>query len=111
MFDNKNPTTVEVHGHSFTFTVDDAERLRRAAELVENRIKTLENRSQVPSTVKLAIWTALELAMEWLELSENSKLLRSTVQELCDSLGDRLEGLRDEGNEKDGENYEPDVHL
>jgi cell division protein ZapA (FtsZ GTPase activity inhibitor) len=108
VFDDKQPTTVEVHGHSFTFTVEDAERLQRAAELVENRIKTLESRSQLPSTVKLAIWTALELAVEWLELSEGRKLLRSTVQELCDRLDDGLQSVAGAAGEAD---EDPDVQL
>lgn len=94
VFEETPPTTVEVHGHSFTFKVDDPERLRRAAELVEGRIKTLEERSKLPSTVKLAIWTALEFAVEWLNITEdrerNLDRVRLTVERVLEELETEL---------------------
>lgn len=79
--DKKERVTVEINNKSYTVVGDEesASHVRLVAELVDQKMKELQNSNRYLDTANLAVLTALNTMNDYVKLKEEyEKLLKST---------------------------------
>lgn len=83
----KASVSVKIYNSTYALTTSASEEqvLKIAAE-VDRRMQELAESKKLLQTDKLAIWTALDLAAERLELQEKCAALKQEMQEKCTAM-------------------------
>lgn len=76
----KKPVEVEVLGHRLTVASEEGEEhVRDTAAYVDQQMRALAKRHPVPSTLHLALLTALNIASEYWKLQREQEDLNHTI--------------------------------
>ena len=88
----KASVSVKIYNSTYALTTSASEEqvLKIAAE-VDRRMQKLAESKKLLQTDKLAIWTALDLAAERLELQEKCAALKQEMQEKCAAMEQELQ--------------------
>lgn len=88
----KASVSVKIYNSTYALTTSASEEqvLKIAAE-VDRRMQELAENKKLLQTDKLAIWTALDLAAERLELQEKCDALKQEMQEKCIAAEQQLQ--------------------
>ena len=88
----KASVSVKIYNSTYALTTSASEEqvLKIAAE-VDRRMQELAESKKLLQTDKLAIWTALDLAAERLELQEKCAALKQEMQEKCTAMEQKLQ--------------------
>lgn len=88
----KASVSVKIYNSTYALTTSASEEqvLKIAAE-VDRRMQELAESKKLLQTDKLAIWTALDLAAERLELQEKCDALKQELQEKCAALKQEMQ--------------------
>ncbi|WP_307977597.1 cell division protein ZapA [uncultured Phascolarctobacterium sp.] len=88
----KASVSVKIYNSTYALTTSASEEqvLKIAAE-VDRRMQELAESKKLLQTDKLAIWTALDLAAERLELQEKCAALKQEMQEKCTAMEQELQ--------------------
>ena len=84
--------SVKIYNSTYALTTSASEEqvLKIAAE-VDRRMQELAESKKLLQTDKLAIWTALDLAAERLELQEKCAALKQEMQEKCTAMEQKMQ--------------------
>lgn len=88
----KASVSVKIYNNTYALTTSASEEqvLKIAAE-VDRRMQKLAESKKLLQTDKLAIWTALDLAAERLELQEKCAALKQEMQEECTAMEQEMQ--------------------
>ena len=88
----KASVSVKIYNSTYALTTSASEEqvLKIAAE-VDRRMQELAENKKLLQTDKLAIWTALDLAAERLELQEKCDALKQEMQEKCTAMEQEMQ--------------------
>ena len=88
----KASVSVKIYNSTYALTTSASEEqvLKIAAE-VDRRMQELAESKKLLQTDKLAIWTALDLAAERLELQEKCAALKQEMQEKCTAMEQQMQ--------------------
>lgn len=88
----KASVSVKIYNSTYALTTSASEEqvLKIAAE-VDRRMQELAESKKLLQTDKLAIWTALDLAAERLELQEKCAALKQEMQEKCTAMEQEMQ--------------------
>jgi cell division protein ZapA len=87
----KRPLDVEIMGQSLTVTSDEGDdRVRQAAEYVDQRMRQLAGGQTGASLVQLALLAALNIASEYWKLQDEQEELHRTIHRLSQRVLARL---------------------
>ena len=88
----KASVSVKIYNNTYALTTSASEEqvLKIAAE-VDRRMQELAENKKLLQTDKLAIWTALDLAAERLELQEKCAALKQEMQEKCTAMEQEMQ--------------------
>ena len=88
----KASVSVKIYNSTYALTTSASEEqvLKIAAE-VDRRMQELAESKKLLQTDKIAIWTALDLAAESLELQENCAALKQEMQEKCTAMEQEMQ--------------------
>lgn len=88
----KASVSVKIYNSTYALTTSASEEqvLKIAAE-VDRRMQKLAESKKLLQTDKLAIWTALDLAAERLELQEKCAALKQELQEKCTAMEQEMQ--------------------
>lgn len=88
----KASVSVKIYNNTYALTTSASEEqvLKIAAE-VDRRMQELAESKKLLQTDKLAIWTALDLAAERLELQEKCAALKQEMQEKCTAMEQEMQ--------------------
>ena len=88
----KASVSVKIYNSTYALTTSASEEqvLKIAAE-VDRRMQELAENKKLLQTDKLAIWTALDLAAERLELQEKCDALKQEMQEKCTAMEQKMQ--------------------
>lgn len=88
----KASVSVKIYNSTYALTTSASEEqvLKIAAE-VDRRMQELAENKKLLQTDKLAIWTALDLAAERLELQEKCDALKQELQEKCTAMEQEMQ--------------------
>lgn len=88
----KASVSVKIYNSTYALTTSASEEqvLQIAAE-VDRRMQELAENKKLLQTDKLAIWTALDLAAERLELQEKCAALKQEMQEKCTAMEQEMQ--------------------
>lgn len=88
----KASVSVKIYNSTYALTTSASEEqvLKIAAE-VDRRMQKLAESKKLLQTDKLAIWTALDLAAERLELQEKCAALKQEMQEKCTAMEQEMQ--------------------
>ena len=88
----KASVSVKIYNNTYALTTSASEEqvLKIAAE-VDRRMQELAENKKLLQTDKLAIWTALDLAAERLELQEKCAALKQELQEKCTAMEQQMQ--------------------
>ena len=88
----KASVSVKIYNNTYALTTSASEEqvLKIAAE-VDRRMQELAESKKLLQTDKLAIWTALDLAAERLELQEKCAALKQEMQEKCTAMEQKMQ--------------------
>lgn len=88
----KASVSVKIYNSTYALTTSASEEqvLKIAAE-VDRRMQELAESKKLLQTDKLAIWTALDLAAERLELQEKCDALKQEMQEKCTAMEQEMQ--------------------
>lgn len=88
----KASVSVKIYNSTYALTTSASEEqvLKIAAE-VDRRMQELAESKKLLQTDKLAIWTALDLAAERLELQEKCAALKQEMQEKCTAMEQEIQ--------------------
>lgn len=88
----KASVSVKIYNNTYALTTSASEEqvLKIAAE-VDRRMQELAENKKLLQTDKLAIWTALDLAAERLELQEKCDALKQEMQEKCTAMEQEMQ--------------------
>lgn len=88
----KASVSVKIYNSTYALTTSASEEqvLKIAAE-VDRRMQELAENKKLLQTDKLAIWTALDLAAERLELQEKCAALKLEMQEKCTAMEQQMQ--------------------
>ncbi len=88
----KASVSVKIYNSTYALTTSASEEqvLKIAAE-VDRRMQELAESKKLLQTDKLAIWTALDLAAEKLELQEKCAALKQELQEKCTAMEQEMQ--------------------
>lgn len=88
----KASVSVKIYNSTYALTTSASEEqvLKIAAE-VDRRMQELAESKKLLQTDKIAIWTALDLAAERLELQEKCAALKQELQEKCTSMEQEMQ--------------------
>lgn len=88
----KASVSVKIYNSTYALTTSASEEqvLKIAAE-VDRRMQELAENKKLLQTDKLAIWTALDLAAERLELQEKCAALKQEMQEKCNAMEHQMQ--------------------
>lgn len=88
----KASVSVKIYNNTYALTTSASEEqvLKIAAE-VDRRMQELAESKKLLQTDKLAIWTALDLAADRLELQEKCVALKQEMQEKCAAMEQELQ--------------------
>ena len=88
----KASVSVKIYNSTYALTTSASEEqvLKIAAE-VDRRMQELAESKKLLQTDKLAIWTALDLAAERLELQEKCAALKQKMQEKCTAMEQKMQ--------------------
>ena len=92
VFMEKASVSVKIYNSTYALTTSASEEqvLKIAAE-VDRRMQELAENKKLLQTDKLAIWTALDLAAERLELQEKCDALKQEMQEKCTAMEQEMQ--------------------
>lgn len=88
----KASVSVKIYNSTYALTTSASEEqvLKIAAE-VDRRMQKLAESKKLLQTDKIAIWTALDLAAERLELQEKCAALKQELQEKCTAMEQEMQ--------------------
>ena len=88
----KASVSVKIYNSTYALTTSASEEqvLKIAAE-VDRRMQELAESKKLLQTDKIAIWTALDLAAERLELQEKCAALKQELQEKCTAMEQEMQ--------------------
>ena len=88
----KASVSVKIYNSTYALTTSASEEqvLKIAAE-VDRRMQELAESKKLLQTDKIAIWTALDLAADRLELQEKCVALKQEMQEKCAAMEQKLQ--------------------
>ncbi|WP_455264360.1 cell division protein ZapA [Phascolarctobacterium sp.] len=88
----KASVSVKIYNNTYALTTSASEEqvLKIAAE-VDRRMQELAENKKLLQTDKLAIWTALDLAAERLELQEKCDAMEQEMQEKCTAMEQEMQ--------------------
>ena len=88
----KASVSVKIYNSTYALTTSASEEqvLKIAAE-VDRRMQELAESKKLLQTDKLAIWTALDLAAEKLEMQEKCAALKQELQEKCTAMEQEMQ--------------------
>lgn len=88
----KASVSVKIYNSTYALTTSASEEqvLKIAAE-VDRRMQELAESKKLLQTDKIAIWTALDLAAERLELQEKCAALKQELQEKCTAMEQEIQ--------------------
>ena len=88
----KASVSVKIYNSTYALTTSASEEqvLKIAAE-VDRRMQELAESKKLLQTDKLAIWIALDLAAERLELQEKCAALKQEMQEKCTAMEQKMQ--------------------
>lgn len=88
----KASVSVKIYNSTYALTTSASEEqvLKIAAE-VDRRMQELAESKKLLQTDKLAIWTALDLAAEKLEMQEKCAALKQEMQEKCTAMEQEMQ--------------------
>lgn len=88
----KASVSVKIYNSTYALTTSASEEqvLKIAAE-VDRRMQELAESKKLLQTDKIAIWTALDLAAERLELQEKCAALKHEMQEKCTAMEQEMQ--------------------
>ena len=88
----KASVSVKIYNSTYALTTSASEEqvLKIAAE-VDRRMQELSESKKLLQTDKIAIWTALDLAAERLELQEKCAALKQELQEKCTAMEQEMQ--------------------
>ncbi|WP_304284183.1 cell division protein ZapA [Phascolarctobacterium succinatutens] len=88
----KASVSVKIYNSTYALTTSASEEqvLKIAAE-VDRRMQELAESKKLLQTDKIAIWTALDLAAERLELQEKCAALKQEMQEKCTAMEQEMQ--------------------
>lgn len=88
----KASVSVKIYNSTYALTTSASEEqvLKIAAE-VDRRMQELAESKKLLQTDKLAIWTALDLAAERLEMQEKCAALKQELQEKCTAMEQEMQ--------------------
>lgn len=92
VFMEKASVSVKIYNSTYALTTSASEEqvLKIAAE-VDRRMQELAESKKLLQTDKIAIWTALDLAAERLELQEKCAALKQELQEKCTAMEQEMQ--------------------
>lgn len=102
----KASVSVKIYNSTYALTTSASEEqvLQIAAE-VDRRMQELAENKKLLQTDKLAIWTALDLAAERLELQEKCDALKQEMQEKCTAMEQEMQQKCIEAEQQMQEKY------
>ena len=88
----KASVSVKIYNSTYALTTSASEEqvLKIAAE-VDRRMQELAESKKLLQTDKIAIWTALDLAAEKLEMQEKCAALKQELQEKCTAMEQEMQ--------------------
>lgn len=88
----KASVSVKIYNSTYALTTSASEEqvLKIAAE-VDRRMQELAESKKLLQTDKIAIWTALDLAADRLELQEKCAALKQEMQEKCTAMEQKMQ--------------------
>ena len=87
-----NLVRVEILGREYTLRSDEGEeRVRKIAELVNERLKKISENSKAVSTLNVAVLAAMEIASEYLSVVEGQKDLSRKFEKIQKQSGRLIE--------------------
>lgn len=88
----KASVSVKIYNSTYALTTSASEEqvLKIAAE-VDRRMQELAESKKLLQTDKIAIWTALDLAADRLELQEKCAALKQELQEKCTAMEQKMQ--------------------
>ena len=87
----KQAVEVKIMGQSFTVASDEGEEhVRRAAELVDAKMREASAANQSVTTLHLAILAALNIASEYQKLAEEQAAVQRAIDALVGCVSGRL---------------------
>lgn len=78
----KASVSVKIYNETYSLrTAAPKEQVLKIADEVDRRMKALADKKNIQSAEKLAVWTSLDLAADFLELKQRYERLLSEVRE------------------------------
>ena len=88
----KASVSVKIYNNTYALTTSASkEQVLKIAAEVDRRMQELAENKKLLQTDKLAIWTALDLAAERLELQEKCAALKQEMQEKCTAMEQEMQ--------------------
>ena len=88
----KASVSVKIYNSTYALTTSASkEQVLKIAAEVDRRMQELAENKKLLQTDKLAIWTALDLAAERLELQEKCDALKQEMQEKCTAMEQEMQ--------------------
>ena len=88
----KASVSVKIYNSTYALTTSASkEQVLKIAAEVDRRMQELAESKKLLQTDKLAIWTALDLAAERLELQEKCAALKQEMQEKCTAMEQKMQ--------------------
>ena len=88
----KASVSVKIYNSTYALTTSASkEQVLKIAAEVDRRMQELAENKKLLQTDKLAIWTALDLAAERLELQEKCAALKQEMQEKCTAMEQEMQ--------------------
>ena len=88
----KASVSVKIYNSTYALTTSASkEQVLKIAAEVDRRMHELAESKKLLQTDKLAIWTALDLAAERLELQEKCAALKQEMQEKCTAMEQEMQ--------------------
>lgn len=88
----KASVSVKIYNSTYALTTSASkEQVLKIAAEVDRRMQELAESKKLLQTDKIAIWTALDLAAERLELQEKCAALKQELQEKCTAMEQEMQ--------------------
>ena len=89
---DKASVSVKIYNSTYALTTSASkEQVLKIAAEVDRRMQELAESKKLLQTDKLAIWTALDLAAERLEMQEKCAALKQEMQEKCTAMEQEMQ--------------------
>jgi cell division protein ZapA len=79
---SKNRTVVDIYGHQYTIVgTEDNYHVKSVAKLVDDKMRSIQNKNSYIDTKTLAVLTAVNIANDYLKLMDENERLKKKNSE------------------------------